>query len=102
MVTGTATTKPTVVRVPSLRKEHEMESMESQGTLLDQVQSAVQADPAAAKQKVAELKQKIQGLSAEQKAQLREAAPQIQQRLQNLSDEQKAQLADIVQTIRSA
>jgi ElaB/YqjD/DUF883 family membrane-anchored ribosome-binding protein len=102
MTAGTAITKPTICRVPSLRKEHEMESTETGGTLLDELQALVHADPAAAKQKAAEFKQKIQGLSAEQKAQLREAAPQIQQRLQYLSDEQKAQLADIVQTIRSA
>jgi outer membrane murein-binding lipoprotein Lpp len=65
-----------------------------------QFHTAVQENPEAARQKVADLKAKIQTLSPEDQAQIRAGIEELRSRAQNLPPEQQAQLQEIVATIR--
>ena len=67
--------------------------------LIGDLEAKVQENPEAARQRVAELKAKVQGLSPEEQEQIRQAW-ELQDRAQDLPAEQQAQLADIVATIR--
>jgi hypothetical protein len=44
----------------------------AEGTLLDRIEAAVRKDPDAARQSIGHLRQEIQAMTAEQKAQLQE------------------------------
>jgi polyhydroxyalkanoate synthesis regulator phasin len=91
---------PTARDRPCLHgKEHQMDPSEVT-TFIDDLHTAVQENPEAARQKVANLKAKIQTLSPEDQAQIREGIEELRSRVQNLPPEQQAQLQDIVATIR--
>jgi hypothetical protein len=67
---------------------------------IDELYAAVEADPAGAAQKVAELKAKVAALPPEQQQEIRGAVEQLKERAQSLPEDQKAQLGEIVATIR--
>jgi cell division septum initiation protein DivIVA len=69
-------------------------------TFIDDLHTAFQENPEAVRQKVEELKAKVQTLSPEDQAQIRQGIEELRQRAQNLPPEQQQQLADIVATIR--
>jgi ElaB/YqjD/DUF883 family membrane-anchored ribosome-binding protein len=68
--------------------------------LITDLQTAVQQDPEAARQKVAELKSRVAGLPPEQKDEVAQLVDDLKTRAQALPSDQQQQLADIVSTIR--
>jgi hypothetical protein len=70
--------------------------------LIGDLQAKVEADPAGAAQKIAELKEKFSTLPPEQQEQVQAALAQLRERAQNLPPELQQQLGDIASTIRSA
>jgi ElaB/YqjD/DUF883 family membrane-anchored ribosome-binding protein len=96
---ATAGTCGTQAPFTVLRKEQMMDPAQVT-QLIGDLEAKVQENPEAARQRVAELKAKVQGLSPEEQEQIRQAVQELKDRAQDLPAEQQAQLADIVATIR--
>jgi ElaB/YqjD/DUF883 family membrane-anchored ribosome-binding protein len=84
----------------SLRERSTTMDLTEVTQLIDDLKTAVDEDPEAARQKVADLKAKIQTLPPDEQAQIKGAVAELKERAQNLPPEQQAELADIVSTIR--
>jgi hypothetical protein len=69
--------------------------------LIGDLQSKVESDPQAARDKIAELRAKYDTLAPEQQEQVKQLITELRQRAQNLPPELQQQLGDIVGTIRS-
>jgi hypothetical protein len=70
--------------------------------MIGDLQNAVNSDPAAAAQKIADLKSKVASLPPEQQEQVRKAVEELRAKASNLPPELQQQLADIGNTIRGA
>jgi hypothetical protein len=70
--------------------------------LIGDLQKVVDADPAAAAQKISELKTKFQSLPPDQQQQVKAAIEELRGRAQSLPPELQQQLADIAETVRGA